>query len=290
MIESKHFLEPKLHSIRHNCVEKDPSNIKLIACGDFNGGEESGAVEFLGKGLIGPEFLEDGEPVSSKEKKLPLSSPMIDVASINGCAPPTLVVPELISLMIEGGDAFMNPDFSQDVIEKLQRIYARFATVPSDGDSMQMGKKDTERWLTIINGKVGRGSEFRTAAKFMGWIEPLEASDEPNNAELEDDKKGERPPIIIPDNGILTLNDFIGVYLDELRQGKFWGIAWDLAALDEPLMVQDVFTARYDRIYCSKSVSPSAVLEFHCKSPCPNKVEPSDHLPVAASFIPQTAL
>jgi hypothetical protein len=286
------MLESKRHSTRHNCVEPDPTNINLIVCGDFNGGEESGAVHYLEKGFIGPDFLEEGEPVSSKEKKLPLASPMTDVASINGCAAPTLVVPELISLMIEGGDAYTNPNFSHDVIEKLKRIYTRFATVPSAGGSMQMGKADAKRWLTIINGKVGRGSEFRTAAKFMGWVDPVleEASDEPNNAELKADKKDERPPIVIPDNGILTLDDFIGVYLDELRQGKFWGIAWDLAALEEPLMVMDVFTARYDRIYCSKSLSPSAVLDFHCKSPCPNKVEPSDHLPVAASFIPNTAV
>lgn len=146
--------------------------------------------------------------------------------------PPTLVVSELISLMIEDGDAetcFMNPKFSRDVIDKLQRIYNRFASVPSDGGSIQMGKEDVERWLTIINGRVGRGSEFRTAAKFMGWVEPppQESADgsgcESNNTDSAADKKDERPPIIIPDDGILTMDGFIGVYLDELRQGKFWG-------------------------------------------------------------------
>lgn len=271
-------------------------------------------------GSIGPDFLEDGEPVSSKEKKLPLSSPMIDVtrteglSRIDGGPPPTLVVPELISLLIEGGDVetcFMDPSFSKDVIGKLQRIYERIATVPSDGGCMLMGKTDVERWLTIINGKVGRGSEFRTAAKFMGWVEPVHQSDgsgsESNNAESANDKKAERPPIVIPDDGILTLDDFIGVYLDELRQGKFWGskymatssfviiivpslillysVAWDLAALGEPLSVTELFTARYDRMYCSTALAPVAVLEFDCKYPCPNKLEPSDHLPVAASFI-----
>eukprot|EP00804_Cyclotella_cryptica_P021653 CCRYP_020570-RB/>CCRYP_020570-RB protein AED:0.32 eAED:0.32 QI:93/0.8/0.83/1/0/0/6/0/246 len=46
---------------------KDPANLNLIVCGDFNGGEESGAVHYLEKGSVGPDFIEDGESVSSKE-------------------------------------------------------------------------------------------------------------------------------------------------------------------------------------------------------------------------------
>ena len=42
-----------------------------------------------------------------------------------------------------------------------------------------------------------------------------------------------RPAIVIPDGGTLSQEDFVAVYLDELRQGKFWGVAWDLAALGE---------------------------------------------------------
>lgn len=180
--------------------------------------------------------MEDGEAVTSKEKVLPLSSPLRDVAcegrldNIDNCPPPTLVVSELISLMIDGGsieNCFIDPKFSNDVIERLQRIYHNFATVQSNGDAMQMGRVDAERWLTKINGRVGRGSEFRSAAKFMGWVEPISESEgsdvEANNAESAADKKAERPPIVIPDDGILSQDDFIGVYLDELRQGKFWG-------------------------------------------------------------------
>ncbi|KAL3776577.1 hypothetical protein HJC23_008049 [Cyclotella cryptica] len=248
---------------------------KLKVCGDFNGGEESGAVHYLEKGSVGPDFIEDGESVEW----------------MNGCPPPTLVVPELISLIIDQGKietCYINPQFSADTIDRFQRIYERFASVPSDGKSMQMGKLDVERWLTAINGRVGRGSEFRSAAKSMGWVEPsseLEGSGrESNKRESTTYKSTERSRINIPEEGILSLEDFVGVYLEELRQGKFWGIAWDLAALGEPLPVENVFTARYDRMYCSKSLFPAAVLHFHCKNPCPNKSEPSDHLPVAASF------
>lgn len=200
--------------------EEDPSNLNLIVCGDFNGEKDCGAIHYLENGSVGPQFLEDGEPVSSKEKTLPLSSPLIDATCIdrmnhNGyCPPPTLVVPELISLLIEEGNietCFIDPKFSIDVLERLGRIYQRYATIPSERYSFQMGKRDVDEWLTAINGRVGRGSEFRSAAKFMGWVEPV----------VED--KADRPPIIIPEDGILTLDDFVGVYLDELRQGKFWG-------------------------------------------------------------------
>ena len=178
--------------------------------------------------------MEDGEPVSSKEKILPLCAPLMDVACVDGLnrgvPPSTLVVSELISLMIDGGnieECFMDPKFSEDVIGKLKNIYEKFATVSSTEGSMQMGKADVERWLTTINGRVGRGSEFRSAAKLMGWVEPAIESEasgsESNNPESASDKKSERPPIVIPEDGILTLNDFISVYLDELFQGKFWG-------------------------------------------------------------------
>ena len=272
--------------------------IQLIICGDFNGGQECGAIRYLESGSIGPDFLEDGEQVSSKEKILPIP-PLTDaVTNIHrggeGALPPpaTLVVPELISYMIKNRrddddgttttTAYEDPLFSEDVIDRLRRIYSNFATKICDTTAeMQMGKNDVERWLTIINQRVGRGTEFRNAAKCMGWVEPiLDTNDEIN--------KDNRPPIIIPDNGILTLDDFIGVYIDELRQGKFWGIAWDLASLGEPLPgVNNVFYARYDRLYASQSLLPVAVLDTISDKACPNEYEPSDHLPVCASFLPR---
>ena len=266
--------------------------IQLIICGDFNGGQECGAIRYLESGSIGPDFLEDGEQVSSKEKILPIP-PLTDaVTNIHRPPPATLVVPVLISYMIENRrddddgttttTAYEDPFFSEDVINRLRRIYSNFATKMCDTTAeMQMGKNDVERWLTIINQRVGRGTEFRNAAKCMGWVEPiLDTNDEIN--------KDDRPPIIIPDNGILTLDDFIGVYIDELRQGKFWGIAWDLASLGEPLPgVNNVFRARYDRLYASQSLLPVAVLDTISDKACPNEYEPSDHLPVCASFLPR---
>lgn len=277
----------------HDHVDK----IQLIVCGDFNGGQECGAIHYLESGSIGPEFLEDGEQVSSKEKILPIP-PLTDaVANINreGALPPpaTLVVPELISYLIGNSrdddddgtittTAYEDPYFSEDVINRLRRIYSNFAATVCDTTAgKQMGKTDVERWLTIINQRVGRGTEFRNAAKCMGWVEPTLAT----NEEIE---KDDRLPIIIPENGILTLEDFIGVYIDELRQCKFWGIAWDLASLGEPLPgVNNVFRARYDRMYASQSLLPVVVLDTISDKACPNEYEPSDHLPVCAVFLPR---
>jgi hypothetical protein len=265
-------------------------------CGDFNGGAECGAVQYLERGSIGPDFLEDGDQVSSKEKVLPFS-PLTDVLSADcidrGGAPPpaTLVVPELISHLIEGGKvetAYEEPHLSQGVLDRLHRIYSKFATFRiSDVSSdllplMYMGKKDVERWLTIINLHVGRGTEFRNAAKCMGWVEPKDIP-----FESEEDNKIERPPIHIPVDGFLSVDDFVGVYLDELRQGKFWGIAWDLAALGEPLPISGVFRARYDRMYASQSLTTAVVLDTLSDNACPNRYEPSDHLPICASFRPR---
>jgi hypothetical protein len=287
----KHQLQE--HGDHH--VEK----IQLIVCGDFNGGQECGAIQYLESGSIGPDFLEDGDQVSSNEKILPIP-PLTDAAvNINrggeGALPPaTLVVPELISYMIENKrdddgtttTAYKDPHFSEDVINRLRRIYSNFATTICDTTAeIQMGKNDVERWLTVINLCVGHGTEFRNAAKYMGWVEPILVTNEEIN-------KDDRPPIIIPDNGILTLDDFIGVYIYELRQGKFWGIAWDLASLGEPCPggVNDIFRERYDRIYASQSLLPVAVLDTISDKACPNEYEPSDHLPVCASFLPRRTL
>jgi hypothetical protein len=135
-----------------------------------------------------------------------------------------------------------------------------------------MDINDVEKWLIAINGIVGRGCEFREAARQMGW------KDSDANGEEE------KPRITLPEKGVLSLNGFLIVYEKELRGGKFWGIAHDLAVLGEPLPHVGIFAARYDRMYCSAALRPTAVLDTLCNRPCPNDVEPSDHLPVAAAF------
>ena len=67
----------------HTVINKEPdpeSSVRLIVCGDFNGGPECGAVRFLEDGYIDETFREDGGPVSSGRKDLPLTEPLKDVA------------------------------------------------------------------------------------------------------------------------------------------------------------------------------------------------------------------
>ena len=261
-------------------------NIRLVVCGDFNGGAECGAVRFLEDGYIDETFLEDGETVSSKKKVLPLSKPMIDVtttvtreSSDQTEPPPTLVVSELISSLIQNDgteEAYSNPIYNQDMIDRLQRIYNRLAT-GGDDDQKVMCLQDVEEWLIAINGKLGRGDEYREAAKQMGWKNP--------NPEEKLSKDEEKAIIELPKDGALTFDGFLNVYKKELLAGKFWGIAYDMSILNDPLPNIGNFEARYDRMYYTDTtIKPIAVLDTISKSPCPNDIEPSDHLPIAASF------
>ena len=255
-------------------------HVKLIVCGDFNGGHECAAIRYLEDGAVDESFIEDGGPVVSSRKTLPFQQPLKDVFADWGDgkeAPPTLVVSELISIMVENGSAYEQPQFTKDVLQRLERIYDRYATFPTEHKERRMNVQDVERWLVAINGKVGRGSEFREAARQMGWNENSN-SDGQNGSSSE-------TRIALPVDGYLTLAGLIRVYESELRGGKFWGIAYDLAVLGEPLPDAGVFQSRYDRIYCSSSIEPSAVMHFSSNSPCPNENEPSDHLPVAAAFV-----
>lgn len=289
----------------------------LIVCGDFNGGAECAAVRYLEDGSVTPEFLEDGKSTTSKLKTLPATIPapshLLDVfAAVNDFrqdtntninikhnqdqendndkdkAPPTMVVQELISNMVHPDSEEGQPKLSDPVLECLERIYHRFATHTHEqvkvnpnteketkAKQMQMNVENVEQWLIAINGKLGRGSEFRAAAAEMGWKAPPEEEDLP---------KEERSPIVLPPNSILTLEGFQNVYQLELQQGKFWGIAHDLAVLGEPLPDAGLYVARFDRMYCTSNLRPYAAIDTLSDIPCPNSVEPSDHLPIAASF------
>lgn len=260
-------------------TEKDPTNPLLIICGDFNGGPECGAVHYVTDGQVGPEFIEDGEPVSSKTKKSRIQG-LRDVTSVfpGEYPPPTLVVAELISQMVKGDSgAYETPELSKDVLDRLERCYQKFATHDYEGSPKKvMNCDDVKRWLIDINKQVGRGSEFRSAAKEMGWTEPEPLTDEEGNEV--------KPRISLPESGILTLQGFRNVYESELQGGKFWGIAHDLWVMGEKLPQIGLFEGRYDQMYFSSSLHPTAVLETTSDRPCPNDREPSDHLPIAAAF------
>ena len=255
-----------------------------MVCGDFNGGPECGAVRLLEDGSVDHTFLEDGEPVSSKKKAIPLTKPMVDVVTTvdrsNNQPPPTLVVSELITSMIEEGTED-DPVYCQDMIDRLRRVYARLAGHENRNNNAGSGKvmtlQQVQQWLITINGELGRGDEYREAAKQMGWTNP--------NPDEKLSKEEEKALIQLPSDGVLSFEGFVAVYQKELQAGKFWGVAHDMAVLGDPLPNVGNFEARYDRMYyTSTSLKPVAVVDTTCSQPCPNANEPSDHLPVAACF------
>jgi hypothetical protein len=135
-----------------------------------------------------------------------------------------------------------------------------------------MSLQDVQKWLVTINRELGRGDEYRQAAIQMGYVDP-------NPEERERNQRAQ-----LPEEGVLSLEGFIEVYRKELVAGKFWGIGHDMAVLGDPLPDAGVYTARFDRMYYSAALQPTAILDTVSDKPCPNGQEPSDHLPVAASF------
>ena len=257
---------------RKQKISKPEENARLIVCGDFNGGAESGSIRFLEDGYIDESFIEDGATVSSKRKDLPFSKPLQDAAAAvsDRPPPPTLVVAELMSNLMETA-SYENPMLSKDMKERLERIYNKLANTSSG----EMDKLAVEKWLIQINKRLKRGDEYRNAAIAMGWIDP----------NPDDPWEVRKKRVQIPEDGILTLSGFIEVYQKELSGGKFWGIAHDMQVLGEPLPDDGLFTSRFDRIYYNaESMKPISVTDSTSNEPCPNDKEPSDHLPVAASF------
>ena len=103
---------------------------------------------------------------------------------------------------------------------------------PDFVDVTYMGKGDVERWLTQINGFVGRGSEFRFACAEMGWVPPTEVEVEGGaegvggggggaggveNTASNDavGMKGKPRPTEVPE-GVLTWAMFQRLYEDEV--------------------------------------------------------------------------
>jgi endonuclease/exonuclease/phosphatase family metal-dependent hydrolase len=251
---------------------KPEDTARLIVCGDFNGGAESGSIRFLEDGYIDDTFIEDGAPVSSKRKELPLTNPLQDASAAvdDRPPPPTMVVAELMSTLMESA-SYEDPLLSEDMKERLERVYKSFANT----DSGVMDKDAVERWLVLINKRLQRGDEYRNAAIEMGWVDP----------NPEDPWEVRKKRVQIPQDGILTLSGFINVYQKELSGGKFWGIAHDMQVLGDPLPDAGLFTCRYDRIYYNaQSMKPICVTDSTSNEPCPNDNEASDHLPVAARF------
>jgi hypothetical protein len=160
------------------------------------------------------------------------------------------------------------------------------STSSEEEESMCMSEDRVLEWLTDINLSTDRGSEMRNAMKFLT-----------DNSKDSKDSKRE-----------LSSTAFLHCYMLELAGGKFWGVAHDIYVMAkkygvlDTVYVRDVlpdsyrtatccdeakeelFRARFDKIYYSPGLILHGVMDNACTQPIPNEAEPSDHLPLMASF------
>ena len=272
----------------------------VVLAGDFNSQGRSGVRQLLEHTEVLPDFRESGDPteveqekneVTSKPKKQVIGkfvdamelayrdatdvSDAVEVgdgagggsglaqagatAAQAGGPPPTIVAMELMSHMVDAsGEA--TPALLAAVDECFDKLSADGATLSDD---------EQTAWLLKINGKVGRGSEFRMA------VAAREARD----------------------GAPLTRADFRSIYVAEMQAGKFWGVEHDIRVLRGHGMRaagSAPFAARFDTIYFTcASLSLAAVQEalpadkmealLMGKEILPNAWHASDHLPVAAA-------
>ncbi len=250
-----------------NKLKEDPQQAAVIVCGDFNSYPGDTALErLMSHTVVEPEYRDPSHPerpITSKRRGH-VFGPMQDIyleAHDNDPAkrPATLVVPALAQRFFNEDTGKLTKDFALG----LRAMFADFA-----GDKGYMDNADVEAWLTAINGQPDRGSERRKA---MAVIE----------------ERGD---------GTMTFEDFLFVYVSELREGKLWSVHHDMQVCGHGLEPDPSgpYEACLDRIYCSDRLQAVAVREtltqaqrdliYKDGQTLPNTWHPSDHLPLAAAF------
>jgi hypothetical protein len=232
---------------------------------------------------------------------------------------PTLIVSPLINLLC---DSAGTP--SEYFTTRLKSIFAERATGTVDGQAV-MTAEDVNRWLVAINGRAGRGSEFRAARAMML---KRQASVPPEDSTPTDVKSTEGAFLIDPtdqgsDNstsaltGYLTYAELLSIYHEEMSGGKFWSVRHDLGRLgrsiESDLADRPAFNTTYDHLYIScvgdgsgsvatessvsdaprnHSPAATAVVTMTLNFPdhttlgfLPHATHPSDHTPIGAAVL-----
>jgi hypothetical protein len=234
----------------------------LVLAGDFNSDPEGTAVEqLLREGVVEPGFREAAfgdQPLTSKPRRQPFG-PFADAyeqAYGRGQSPATLLLPDRYGVFLDERGAL------QPAIEgAIGEIFRRFA-----GGHPVMDRAAVDRWITVINRRPGRGSEWTKAQRVF----------QERGAEQ------------------LSATDLMGIYLAELAEGKGWGVLHDLYACGvAPRLSLGVFAGRFDQIHFT-ALGLEAVREpigaarlrdvYERGETLPNGWHPSDHAPVGAVF------
>merc|ERR1719265_267275 len=199
----------------------------MVFCGDFNSQGISGVRELLVAGKVDPDFRESGDPTEKGQEGKPITSKtksnnfglFVDAVEATvgaGNAPATILASNIDAKMV-------NPDGSATP-QMLAALNEAFSQCCSQGNAA-MSSADVEKFLRLVNGEYGRGSEFRFAQAVF-------------------ERRGEQ---------VLHADDFVALYVQELEQGKFWGVEHDLRVingrgLSEP--AEGACELRFDYVYC----------------------------------------
>uniref|UniRef100_A0A7S1HVZ7 Endonuclease/exonuclease/phosphatase domain-containing protein n=1 Tax=Eutreptiella gymnastica TaxID=73025 RepID=A0A7S1HVZ7_9EUGL len=243
----------------------------VVVVGDFNSQGNSAVRHLLLNQEVTPEFRESGDPtergvqgqqITSKTRKQTVG-PFQDAyarAYESGPSPATLVVPLLDDKMVHQDTGAI----TADVTEQVRKMFGKFSS-----DRQVMTRPEVEQWLLTINKVLGRGSEYRSAMKRM----------EERGAEH------------------MTFDDFLSVYESELKEGKFWGVEYDLGVVNGQGMAEPgspPFEATFDYVYyTTQTLKVHSVQEVLTQaetaavksgSRLPNEWHPSDHLPVTVTL------
>lgn len=251
----------------------DPAAVPVVVCGDFNSMGATAVRELLTRGEVGPDFRETGDPtekgqegvqITSKVKRhsLGLFTDAADAAFGEGQVPATIVAENIDSKMLH--------DDGSPTDALVSAVKSAFRSCCSEGRTTML-KDDVERYLLSVNRELGRGSEYRCCMSVF-------------------ERRGEE---------VMDENDFLQLYLQELAEGKFWGVEHDLRVLGGTGLAvpsDGPCELRFDYIY----FTTSALRLMGVQEPLsaeqrqriwddpwevlPNAWHPSDHLPVAAAF------
>mmetsp|Transcript_26854 Transcript_26854/g.38543 ORF Transcript_26854/g.38543 Transcript_26854/m.38543 type:complete len:467 (+) Transcript_26854:267-1667(+) len=254
----------------------------VIICGDFNEEGDTAVNKLLCEGLV-PAGCSDKycRVVTTKLKKqeLGLFRDAHDIlySTMNAGLkrPPTLICPNLVEHFVleeateplDGGATQLIP--TPKLVKALKKAWEAL----THGRNV-MKHEEMKEWLVKINVQLGRGSEYRNA------LAVLEEKRRAGEAE------------------VLTFDDYLGLYVRELHDGKFWGVDHDLRQrLDCPVDGAgegQSFHAVYDYIYYNPGLKLEAIREELSKDelslalegddPLPNAWQPSDHVMQTAAF------
>ncbi|GMI36587.1 hypothetical protein TrRE_jg2208 [Triparma retinervis] len=284
----------KLEDEQNTCIVAGDFNV------DLNVDSQSAITKLLADGVVPASTFDNGVLVARKDKKQslgPFANAFRLAYSSNNLPPPsTLVAPQLIPRLISsggGGNGEIVP--TAGFVSAVRRMFHFYAS-GEEG----MTQKEVDAFLTDINLSIERGSEMRFAKKIM--VEKVEEK------RLKEGGGGGVEDVYF------SSADLIKLYMNELKGGKFWGVAHDLVFVfskfgkvdeleklnvvprwylrGEPCGESDlgkdaeIFEAAFDNVFfTSDTLDLVAVEDISGKfQPMPNEQEPSDHKPLRCVF------